>query len=206
MFRVLYVGLAVTLCFGMVVLPAQAGPLSGFAGGGVRPADDPTFTFDESGNSTGGLTTIIGPDPTGGRSGNVLIYLLPASFAPVGSGDVRIFEPNGTTLSDILRFTDAAGNFFNFNNNTIFSDADRFVFYSADNGGLPADGGLPRNMQPVFFDDGGATEDANGLFNFAGIYFGTSLAVVIPEPTTLVLFALGLGSLISWRRWARHRN
>jgi hypothetical protein len=206
MLRVLYVGLAVAFCFEMLAMPAQAGPLSGAAGGGVAPAvDGPPFTFDESGNQTGNLTPIIGPDPTGGRSGNVLIYVLPASFGTVGSGDVRIFEPNGTTLSDILRFTDAQGNFFNFSNNSIFDDADRFVFYSADNGGLPADGGLPANMQPVFFDGGGAQEDANGVFNFIGDYIGTSPDAVIPEPATLALCALGLG-LVGWRRWAGRRS
>src|SRR3954463_13056768 len=99
---------------------ASAAPLaSGMGVGGPASAADPTF--DELGNSDT-YTSIIAPDPTGGVAGNVLIYLLPGL---VTAGDARIFEDaSRTTLSDLLRFTNAAGQVLNPDGSCCRGDAD----------------------------------------------------------------------------------
>lgn len=122
-------GLLMAMCYSSIAR-AQVGPFN--------------VTFDEYGNSIGGLTSFVGADPTGGVAGNVLIYLLPRV---VTGGDIRVWEDFvGGTLSDVLRFTNASGVF----NGSL--TADRFVFYSLAGGGAPADSGLPAVLSP---NDGG---------------------------------------------------
>lgn len=159
-----------------------------------------TFTFDENGNATycsavgcTAATSYYAADVTGGVAGNVLYYVLPGV---VNGGDVRIWSDNSmSVISDILRFTDAAGN------DTINSSADRFIFYSGDlGGGALADVGLPGNTPAdgAYFDGGGAVENSDGVFTYGGspyLYIGHSSDTAVPEPASLVLFGTGLAGV-----------
>ena len=161
------------------------------------------FTFDESGNSLGGLTSFTAPtDPTGGVAGPVLVYMLPASFGNVFSGDVRIYEPGSGSIDDLLRFTNAKGDFFDFANNTLFSDADRFIFYSDAALSPSADSGLPSNLPTTYFDLGGVNEvgpSGNNHFDYF-FYSGVSDSPV-PEPGTIALISsLGVGAVALIRK------
>src|SRR5690242_18433518 len=71
-----------------------------------------TFTFDEFGTGifvTNPVPSVIGPDPSGGLSGPVLIYFLPIATV---TGDVVLSEPGQPAAgpsSDIIRFWDPTG-------------------------------------------------------------------------------------------------
>src|ERR1039458_5895556 len=62
-----------------------------------------TFTIDEFGGPLTSLPSTIGPDPSGGVVGPVLIFTLPFAVVP---GDVIISEPGlpPTPDSDVIRF------------------------------------------------------------------------------------------------------
>src|SRR5205085_2732733 len=107
------------------------------------------FTCDENGNGTmsldGGAPFVFNgslqPDPS--WAGNPLRLtwdLASIGASPVGRGDVNILEPDDFTLSDVLRFTDAAGSV------QIGLYADRMVLYSNLGGGKLADTGFPPNL------------------------------------------------------------
>ena len=71
-------------------------------------ADTFTMTFDELGNCTSTLGACSGGlalDPTKKVTGNVLIFTLPQLTY---TGDTNIYEPDGVTLSDHLRWISAA--------------------------------------------------------------------------------------------------
>jgi hypothetical protein len=160
----------------------------------ASPASAFVLKFDESGNgcllNADSICTtpdngILGPDPTGGVAGNVLIFSLPQQ---VNLGSVGISDPDGS-LSDVLRFAD------------IGATAPDFVmiFYSTDIGaGLPADSGLPGSDFII-----GTTEDANGNFDWepgGNSYLGFSPEENVPEPVTLSLFGAGLAGAAAMRR------
>jgi len=178
------------------------------AGGGLAGSGDPfTATFDENGNGfydprdgTGFKTLEV----LGGAGTTLLVYRLPS---PVITGDVRIWEDFlGGTLSDVLRFTNAAGDVSGGLN------GDRLIVYSdlpepGEKGDL-ADVGIPTQLFP---NDGGGIvevgpEGNNGVTYspggpFDNIYVFRS-DVAVPEPTSIIMLSLGaLGAAgFGWRR------
>jgi hypothetical protein len=182
--RKLLAGALAVAILALMAGPAKADPIGG--------GDIFVLNFDENGNGTvsvnGGPTVTLNgallPDPTNGGI-PALTFLLPE---PVGAGDVAIRESAGGAIGDLLRFT---------NNQTM-------IFYSLVGGGALADTGFPANANLSFV---GATEDANGNFQFlAGgggnnVYNGISNEGAVPEPTSLAIWsvvALGLG--VGYRR------
>jgi hypothetical protein len=180
--------------FASAVSEAQTTNLAG--------SGDPfTFNFDENGNGLIDLRAGAGfqpnpgfmaPDPTQPGNPLVLMYLLPA---PTVNGDVRIWEDSsGTVLSDVLRFTDAAGDLSGQN-------ATLMIFYSLPDEGPPAlaDTGIPTALVPI---DGGGTFEVGDNFQWApggvwdNVYNGISN---IPEPGAPALLALG-GLVWLWGR------
>lgn len=173
-----------------------------------------TLYFDENANgswspgslvnSTGpGLNLDVGqmlPDPTQAGNPLVLTYMLPlVPGDTVFSGDIRIWDdPNHTVLSDVITFTDAAGNIDG------TQVADRMIIYSGDNLGSLADTGIPAVLLPN--DGGGIVENPNGSFEWApagpnnNVYIGLS---DVPEPGTLLLLAAGLPALMIFRKRSR---
>ncbi len=167
------------------------------------PARADIITFDENGNLTWsgpyGNLTFLGyqaPDPTLGVSGDVLIYDLSFLGYAVGAGDVRIWEdPEMEHLGDVLRFSDASGNF-----DPASAGATQFIFYSALGGSDLADVGLPTSLIP---NDGGGVVEIGGVFSYGDPtsfqYVGTS---DVPEPGTLLLVVSGVAALVGfgWRK------
>src|SRR6266404_5881892 len=104
------------------------------------------FQVDEYGNiyANGAKLApgVIAPDPVSGLS--TLSYQL---FLPINHGDIVLFEPGTTNISDILRFGGAAlGTLF------FFSDA-----ADASEPGNLADGPLPTpQANAAFFAESGA--------------------------------------------------
>lgn len=164
------------------------------------------ITFNEFGaasySTNGGVTFVALPagatelDPTGGVSGNVLVYNFQPAFTAAGAsatffGDVPIAGFAGG-LSDDLRFTDAQGD-------KSGTSAPLMIFYSFDNLGAPADVG---NISTSFLytQTPMATEGANGFFTYDSggglpggvLYEGES---DVPEPASVSMLLLGLGAL-----------
>ena len=194
------VGLTAVVLCGMAAFQARA-VTTGFF----------TLYFDENANgswSPGSLVNSSGPgaipdpgqmlpDPTQAGHPLVLTYMLPVVAGDtVISGDIRIWDdPNHTILSDVICFTDAAGDL-----NGV-SEADRMIFYSGDHLGSLADTGIPATLFPT--DGGGTVENSNGSFEWdpAGaannVYIGLS---DVPEPGALSLLAAGLSALFVFRK------
>lgn len=190
---ILFVGqirlsLFVAALLGTAVPQAQAI----FIAGDPTDGSSFTFNFDENGNGSisvdgGAFTNLTGtlmPDPTQGGL-PVLTYLLPRI---VIGGDVRIWDDFvGGQLSDILRFTDAAGTPYTFS-------ADRMIFYS----NLPGDGDPPALAdtgipETLYVNEFGGTVESDGSFSWvpagpAGhTYNGLS---EVPEPSSPILLCL----------------
>ncbi len=206
------------VCLLMVSTLARAGSL---VGGG----DGFLFNFDENGNATiavngGPMQTVVGqmlPDPTGRVAGNVLTYILPAAAVPFVNGDLRVWDDAArTNISDILVFTNAAGNLFG-------ATGDRMIFLSQPGQGDLADTGFgtinPFN-DPAGDDEG--TVEVNGVIDwlpdgqhynpigfprYGGNEYYTGI-ITIPVPLPSSVWAgsalLGIVSLGSLAR--RHRS
>jgi hypothetical protein len=70
-----------------------------------------------------------------------------------------VFQADGTTISDVMRFTDAAGDLTG-------STADRMYFYSGDSGGGElADSGLPNSF--LVTQGESVNENAIGSFTWS---------------------------------------
>jgi hypothetical protein len=182
-----------TLVF--TIMPARADIMAG-------TGDPFIFNFDENGNgsySTDGVhftpsPGVVMPDPSPGHN-NVLTYMLPSL---VESGDVRIWEDAAKTiLSDVIRFTDAAGDL----NGAV--NADRMIYYSDPGDSDLADepGFFPTNLTPR--DGGGIVEVGaeggngftyapGGAFPANNVYNGISDT---PEPMSLVLLGTTMALL-----------
>ena len=181
------------------------------AGGAVPAVADFNLTFDESGNAfyslNGGpvvaLAGIVGPDPTLGVTGDVLIYALPDL---VNLGDVRIWEDHvGGTLSDMLRF--ANGSDYGQTSSGFTHTGTTMIYYSDVEPGSTDTGintGFP--SATAFNDFGtGIVEDASGNFDWlpgSNEYRGFSDGTIVPEPSSLVL----LGTVCTAAMWIIRRR
>jgi hypothetical protein len=164
--------------------------------------------FDENGNGAisqngGPLTPLQGtlqPDPSDGGALE-LTYFLPEH---VINGDVAIFEPQTSNLSDGLRFTDAAGNLQG-------ATADRMIYLSDREPNEPntdlADTPNPTNFGQFGFNgtlQEVGPEGNNGFDWFPGgnSYHGIS---DVPEPGSVILLATGMLGMALYG-WRRHRK
>jgi hypothetical protein len=147
----------------------------------------------------------VGPDPTGGVSGNVLIYTLPFEVLP---GDIGLVEPGapvGSGPSDLLRFFTPTG-----------AANSELIFYSdispGDPPDSPADSGLPTSPNAILVDESGP-EGNNGVVfasvnNAPGVGpFGSEviyhIASDVPEPGTVALLLAGAGVGLGVQRFRR---
>jgi len=177
---------------------------AGMAGGAASGPDPFQLTFDENGNAhyitnTGGSGNITGTlmaDPTHGVSGNVLIYALPQT--PVFTGDVLIYNSTGTTLSDLIRFTNSSGE------DSGGLDGTELIFYSLKGGGNLADTGLPSTASTFSIrEDAAGHIDYNLGYPNNNEYVATSNdTAAAPEPGSIVLASMGIVGLVGygWRR------
>ena len=166
------------------------------------------FTIDEFGGPLTSFPSFIGPDPSGGVAGPVLIYNLPFG---VTSGDLILTEPGtpaGGPASDIIRFMTSTAN----PNQSIA------IFYSdvsaADPADSPADVGLPAQLQSLTFtipevgpegNNGAVYLASPGMpgADFTGVAIQYNIISDVPEPGSAALLLGGLGLLVGIRRFRR---
>lgn len=137
----------------------------------------------------------VAPDPSGGISTSpVLIYSL---GAPVVSGDVAFMEPDGSAISDLLRFFTPAGG--------VNGDV---IFYSQVDDTL-AGVGIPYSANPVQISEispetfwfpgrnqpGATTLGALPTFEF----FRYGIITAVPEPSSTVLLLVPTGVWLAAR-------
>jgi hypothetical protein len=177
------------------------------------------LTFDENGHATisvnGGpatpLTGVLIEDPSNPcpNCAPVLAYSLPEA---VITGTVSIFEPAalGGGISEVLRFTDAAGTI----SGAATGAGPEMIYYS--------EAWLPENLSAGNFLAGPTEEvGANGYSEFeyqpGGVpypgnneyYYAGSGGAAVPEPASLTClggFIAAMGIMVRRRRWARVRR
>jgi hypothetical protein len=166
-----------------------------------------TITLDEFGGPNTSFPSLLGPDPSGGVAGPVLIYLLPFAVTP---GDVILSEPGlpPTPDSDVVRFWNPAGN----------PNQSEIIFYSdvsaADPADAPADVGLPTQFQALTIritETGPEGNNGAVYLPAAGMPGSTSAPMqyniisdgVVPEPSSLALLLGGVGVLFGIKRFRR---
>ena len=158
------------------------------------PGSGDPFVLNFNENGHGSYSLNGGPlvsDPGFIDSNGFLAYSLPET---VVHGDVVIADPNGTTISDGLRFLA---------NPNPGSGGDVMEFYSTDKLGTLADTGLPVGFTTTFV---GAVENANGSFTYSpggNVYNGLSDAPgPVPGAGLAGLAALALAGLYARTRRA----
>jgi hypothetical protein len=161
------------------------------------------FTIDEFGGPRTSLPFTIGPDPSGGVVGPVLIYTLPFAVVP---GDVILTEPGQVPplTSDVIRFWNPAG--INQSEIIFYSD-----FSAADPADAPADVGLPGQLfNPITIQEVGPEGNNGAIYNaIPGMPGSTSAPVQyniisdVPEPSSVALLLSGVGLLFGIRRFRR---
>ena len=107
-----------------------------------------------------------------------------AGYLP-SSGNIGVYDSDGTTLSDVIEFSGT-----------------QMYFYSLDSNGDLADVGSIQNFVVPPITLFSVNEDVNGNFTFNSTFpnetfYGTSSPT--PEPASIILGAAGL-SLLVWRR------
>ncbi len=113
---------------------------------------------------------------------DVLLQLPPGNFAY--SGDVVLFESDGTTISDVFRiFNDLVNTGQGTGLGTLLE------LYSADDGPVPTNFSL--NAVGIFEDPSGVTSYTNN---------GTTYVLGVPEPQPIELFGLAAAVLLFLRR------
>jgi hypothetical protein len=160
----------------------------------------PLIFFDENGNNgtnfTGGapLPSGFGPDPLStGPPAATLFYVVPF---PIVTGDVQLTEPP-TGISDLVRFENTGGG--------------GMIFFYSDNldgGGDLADVGLPTLLgpNPTVIAEVGPDNNNSAVYTPTPGMPGFPLAgppaiqynIIsdVPEPTSILLAALGGASLL----------
>jgi hypothetical protein len=165
-------------------------------------------SFSAVPNTSVPLGFTVGPDPTGGVTGNVLIYSLPLLISPGDIGLVEPGSPTGSGPSDLLRFFTPSG-----------SGTSELIFYSDISPGDPsdsfADSGLPSSPNAVLVDESGPEGNNGAVFaavNNApgGGPFGSEVIYHVvsdaPEPGTAALLLAGAGVGLGVHRFRRRAS
>lgn len=165
------------------------------------------FQFDELGNLAYSLSGapyvpmangILERDPTGGVSGDALIYNLTSELNTfqMFNGDVPIGNPVGGLAAD-LRFTDPGGD--RLGSETCGTTQCLMIFYVFDNNGLPADVGSVSSSFPqtpaVFLGSGPFSYSFSyeaGVLNYDG--------TIVPEPAPFIMLLFGLAGFVLLRK------
>ena len=145
----------------------------------------------------------VAPDPSGGVTGNVLIYFLPFQVTPGDIGLVEPGAPTGSGPSDLLRFFTPSG-----------GGNSELIFYSDISPGDPADSladsGLPSAPNAILINESGPEGNNGAVFASANNAPGTGpteeiyhVISDVPEPGTAVLLLASAGVGIGVHRFRR---
>ena len=165
------------------------------------------YSFDENGNGTRYIALNpyllpfeVAPDPSRGiTTSPVLIYSL---GEPVVSGDVALMEPDGSTISDLLRFFTPAG--------SVSSDV---IFYSQVDNTL-AGVGIPYSANPVRISEvspdtfwfPGGNQPGGTTLGVLPVWtiFRYDITTAVPEPSSSALLLVSTGVWLT--AWSARRK
>jgi len=156
------------------------------------------IVIDENGNGTiNGSPNpgVLALDPAGGM---VLTYPLPLSFVLV-PGDVELFEPGGSVITDVIRFSDGVIRFYSDNLDGSDADlADRLRPLPLPLVNTINEEG-PEGNNGALYTPGAGTpghsvipDDPNFVFTYHFISDAATVAVAEPSPVALLLLGLGM--------------